>query len=235
MPNFKKAIMPAAPLTICFDLDGTLVDSAPDLFAALDHALNAKGYKPSDHEAIRPIIGHGAKAMIKRALELKNEPIDETGIDELWHILIDHYTIHSADQTRTFEGTIEALETLKSKGHSLAVCTNKTIDLTLPLLEKLDLTKHFKAITGANSFPFKKPDARHLFETIKQAGGSPEAAVMIGDSKTDIETAQNANIPSIGVTWGYTDTPMQELNPTHLISHFNELEEIIQTLSRELV
>jgi len=227
--------MTTTPLTICFDLDGTLVNSAPDLFAALDHALKTKGYEPSEQAAIRPIIGQGAKAMIKRALQIKNEPLDDKKIDELWHILIEHYTIHSADQTHTFEGTLEAMEVLKSNGHTLAVCTNKTIDLTMPLLEKLDLSKHFKAITGANSFAFKKPDARHLFETIKQAGGTPEAAVMIGDSKTDILTAKNANIPSIGVTWGYTDIPMQELNPTHLISHFNELENIIQTLSGELV
>ncbi|MBO6548454.1 MAG: HAD-IA family hydrolase, partial [Rhizobiales bacterium] len=129
----------------------------------------------------------------------------------------------------------EALETLKNEGHTLAVCTNKTIELTLPLLERLDLTKHFKAITGANSFPFKKPDARHLFETIKKAGGNERKAVMIGDSKTDILTAKNANIPSIGVTWGYTEISMPELNPDYLINHFDELTNVINTLSGELV
>lgn len=227
--------MTTPKLTICFDLDGTLVNSAPDLFAALDHALTSKGYNHSQHNEIRPIIGQGAKAMIKRALTLQNIQLDDKEVDELWHILIDHYAIHSADQTHPYEGTIEALETLKNEGHTLTVCTNKTIELTLPLLEKLDLTKHFKAITGANSFPFKKPDARHLFETIKQAGGSPNAAVMIGDSKTDILTAQNANIPSIGVTWGYTEISMPELNPDYLINHFDELTNIINTLSGELV
>ncbi len=222
-------------LTICFDLDGTLVNSAPDLFAALDHALISKGHDKSPHEKIRPIIGQGAKAMIKRALTLQNSLLDDNEIDELWHILIDHYAIHSADQTHPFDGTIKALEELIKRGHTLTVCTNKTIELTLPLLERLDLTKHFKAITGANSFPFKKPDARHLFETINIAGGDERKAVMIGDSKTDILTAKNAIIPSIGVTWGYTDIPMPELNPDHLINHFDELPDLIQTLSGELV
>jgi phosphoglycolate phosphatase len=223
--------MTSTKLTICFDLDGTLVNSAPDLFSALDHALQSKGYDKSSQSEIRPIIGQGAKAMIKRALNLKNIQLNDTEIDELWHILIDHYTIHSADQTHPFEGTVKALENLQSEGHILAVCTNKTIDLTLPLLEKLDLTKHFKAITGADSFSYKKPDARHLFETIKQAGGDAKAAVMIGDSKTDIQTATNASIPSIGVTWGYTDIPMPDLNPTHLINHFDELTNVIEKIA----
>ncbi len=227
--------MTSTKLTICFDLDGTLVNSAPDLFAALDHALLSKGYDKNSLSAeakIRPIIGHGAKAMIKRALSLKNVQLNDIEIDELWHILIDHYTIHSADQSHPYEGTIKALEELHNEGHILAVCTNKTIDLTIPLLEKLDLTKHFKAITGADSFPFKKPDARHLFETINQAGGEAKAAVMIGDSKTDILTASNASIPSVGVTWGYTDVPMPDLNPTHLINHFDELTNVIEKITR---
>lgn len=213
-------------LTICFDLDGTLVNSAPDLLSALDHALNSKGHKNSDHSSIRPIIGHGAKAMIISALQANKTILKDKDIDELWHILIDHYSIHSADQTHPFEGTLEVLEELKEQGHTLTICTNKTINLTLPLLEKLDLTKHFKAITGADSFPYKKPDPRHLFDTIAKAGGNNKAALMIGDSKTDIATAKNAGIPSVGVTWGYTEIPMIDLKPDHIISHFNELPQL---------
>lgn len=252
--------MSKSKLTICFDLDGTLVNSAPDLLAALDHALTTNGHPASNHQDIIPIIGHGAKAMLTKALKnqglknqaLKNQELssqtntsnspqpEPNHIDELWHILIDHYSIHIADQTHLFDGALETMETLKSEGHTLAICTNKTMNLTGPLLDKLDLTRHFSAICGADSFPYKKPDPRHLFSTIQQANNLQPAetpaqlpALMIGDSKTDIDTAKNANIKSVGVKWGYTDIPMEDLQPDYLISHFSELTEIVRDLANK--
>ncbi len=226
--------MPSQKLTICFDLDGTLINSAPDLFNALDHCLISHSFPLSDHNKISPHIGQGAKAMIRKALEdsqLSAITSDEDLIEKLWHSFIDHYKIHSADHSHPFDGAVVAMELLSDEGHTLAVCTNKTEQLTLPLLDKLDLSKHFSAITCADSYPFKKPDPRHLLNTITKAGGTPPHALMIGDSRTDIETAKNADIPSIGVDWGYTDIPMHELSPDHLISHFNELPELIRKIS----
>lgn len=235
--------MSQTKITICFDLDGTLVNSAPDLLAALDHALTSKGHPASNHQDITPIIGHGAKAMIIKALTTPADHPDipqpePNEIDELWHILIDHYAIHIADQTHLYDGALETMETLKAEGHTLAICTNKTMNLTMPLLEKLDLTRHFNAICGADSFPYKKPDPRHLFSTIQQANNIHTEnkpiqmpALMIGDSRTDIDTAKNASIKSVGVNWGYTDTPMKELKPDYLISHFSELTNIVRQMA----
>lgn len=223
--------MSAPKTTICFDLDGTLVNTAPDLFAALDHALSLKGYSPANKDSIRPIIGHGAKAMIIRAISGQNSQIDNIELDELWHNLIDHYANHIADQSHPFDGAEGSLTTLKAQGHSLTIITNKTMDLTEKLLDALNLSHYFTAITGADSFDFKKPDPRHLFETIKLAGGSNNQAIMVGDSKTDIETAIAANIPVIGVNWGYTDIPMADLKPNIIISHFDGLEAAIKSLT----
>ncbi len=224
--------MTATKATVCFDLDGTLVDTAPDLFSALDHALAQQDLPKPDREAIRPIIGFGAKAMIRRALVLENPDTTpgDSQINMLWQSLIEHYTIHIADQSRPFEGVVPELKRLKASGHLLAVCTNKPIALTVSLLQKLDLMRYFAAISGADSFDFKKPDARHLKQSVLNAGGDPLHAIMVGDSKTDVETARNAGAPVIGVDFGYTDIPMKDLAPDRLISHFNEMEAAIKAL-----
>ncbi|GJM02323.1 MAG: phosphoglycolate phosphatase [Rhodomicrobium sp.] len=222
--------MPETPVTICFDLDGTLVNTAPDLLAALDHTLKANGHQPSIHAEILPIIGQGAKAMLRRALKIDTRsnqhgsvPAPDTEIDRLWQSLIEHYTIHIADQSRPYPGVEAALSRLSSANYRLAVCTNKPMFLTSPLLEALGLNGFFHAIRGADSYPFKKPDPRHLIETVRSAGGHENKAVLIGDSATDVATGRAATIPVIGVPFGYTETPMQSLAPDALISHFDEL------------
>lgn len=224
--------MTSAKTTICFDLDGTLVDTAPDLFNALDHALDEQNLPPANRDAIRPIIGFGAKAMIRRALEQENPGTTpgDSQINMMWQSLIGHYTIHIADQSRPFDGALPALKALRADGHLMAICTNKPLTLTVSLLQKLGLIKYFAAISGADSFEFKKPDARHLQQTVLNAGGDPLNAIMVGDSKTDIETARNANAPVIGVDFGYTDKPMRDLAPDRLISHFDELQDAIASL-----
>lgn len=222
--------------TLCFDLDGTLVDTAPDLLAALDYTLLKAGHKPSDHAHIRPIIGHGAKAMLNRALESDKQTvstINDKEIDRLWHCLIEHYSIHIANQSQPYENVVETLETLKFKGFKLAVCTNKPMFLTEPLLDSLQLTSFFAAIKGADSYSYRKPDPRHLTSTIEAAGGTINDAIMIGDSKTDIDTARNANIPVIGVDFGYTDHPMHDLKPDHIMSHYDELQGLISKIIKE--
>ena len=224
-------------MTLCFDLDGTLVDTAPDLLNALDSSFEQAGYPKPDHSLIRPIIGAGAKAMIKRAFETnKNSQSlpDETEIDRLWQVLIDHYTAHIADESKTFSNTIENLECLKQAGHLLAICTNKPISLTIPLLKALNLTSLFDAVIGANSTPYTKPDPRVLISTVQSAGGDMQSAIMIGDSKTDIDAARNANIPVIGVTFGYSEQPIETLQPDKVMKEYGELEGLIAQIINEM-
>jgi phosphoglycolate phosphatase len=236
----KKTFSPDQ-VTICFDLDGTLVNTAPDLLGALDHTLKSNGLATSNHEEITPIIGQGAMAMIRRALsspcqdpandERENPTFSDKEIETLWQSLIEHYTIHIADQSHPYPGVEEALARLREKQYRLAVCTNKPMFLTTPLLEKLELSAYFNAICGADSFPFKKPDPRHLTQTISKAGGKVQSGVLIGDSNTDVKTARAATLPVIGVPFGYSDTPMAALKPDALIFHFDELtEELIEKL-----
>lgn len=230
--------MQSGPITICFDLDGTLVNTAPDLLAALDHSLLSFGHKAADHSHIIPIIGQGAKAMLRRALKCEAETVTEPAsppadseIDEMWQTLIEHYTIHIADQSHPYDGVMKAIARLKDAGMKLAICTNKPMFLTEPLLEKLGISDVFDAICGADSFPFKKPDPRHMAETIVKAGGNPLRGLMIGDSRTDVDTARNAALPVIGFDGGYTDIPMKDLQPDALISHYDELtSDLVQSL-----
>ncbi len=232
--------MPDLKPTICFDLDGTLIDTAPDLLNALDHCLITDGFEKADRSAIRPIIGNGAKAMIEQSLEIqakKAEAITPARLEALWEIMINHYAANITAESRPFEGVEAALKALKKTGFPLAVITNKPLFLTIPLLDTLDLTHLFDQITGGDSYPHKKPDPRTLHETVRQAGGTPPLAIMVGDSKTDIDTALNANTPSIGVTFGYTEQTMQSLNPDKLMTHFDQLEgfvgEIVLNLPRQ--
>jgi len=226
--------------TVCFDLDGTLVDTAPDLLAALDFCLAQKGYPLPDHDLIRPIIGQGAKEMIRRSVSLEPMgaadglatqappcPLSEEEIDDLWQVLIAYYAKHIAVKSAPFEGVVEALGALKQRGFLLAVCTNKPLYLTAPLLDQLNLTFYFDAISGADSFPYRKPDPRHLLDTITQAGGDRVTSVMVGDSKTDIDTARNANVPVIGVDFGYSEVTMESLKPDRMMSHYDELIDLI--------
>ena len=229
--------MPKPPMTLCFDLDGTLVDTAPDLLNALDSCLAQAGYPKPNHDIIRPIIGSGAKAMIKRAFESDQTTQtlpDETEIDRLWHSFIEHYSTYIADKSRPFPAAFKSLQTLKDKGYLLAICTNKPISLTISLLDALDLTPLFASIVGTNSTPYTKPDARVLHSTVQSAGGNIQAAIMIGDSKTDIDAARNANIPVIGVTFGYSEQPIETLQPDKVMNEYDELEGLIAQIINEM-
>ena len=225
--------MPHANPTLCFDLDGTLVNTAPDLLNALDYSLTQNGHPKSNHTQIRTIIGQGAMAMLKQAITSSAQPLsppNDQDLKPLWQTMIDHYATHIADESHLFDGAKTILDELKQAGHPLTICTNKPEFLTKPLLETLKITPLFHTITCSDTYAFKKPDPRTLIETITAAGGTPENAIMIGDSKTDIDTARNANIPVIGTTFGYTDTPMQTLQPDKLMTHYSELPSLIASL-----
>lgn len=209
--------------TVVFDLDGTLVDTAPDLMAGLNHVLTIEGIEPVHYDDMTFLVGQGARAMIERGLHLRGRPLPAERLGELLDIFITHYLDGMPGESLPYAGVVRSLEALKAEGFRLAVCTNKLERLALPLLKGLKLDGYFDAIAGGDTFPVRKPDAAHILKTIESAGGDSTASVMVGDSVNDILAAQNAGIPAIAVPFGYSDVPVETLNPTRIISHFDEL------------
>jgi phosphoglycolate phosphatase len=215
-----------APLAV-FDLDGTLADTAPDLVATLNVVLGDEGLPPLALADARNMIGHGARIMIQRGLEAARREVAPARLDDLYRQFLAYYADHLCVETELFPGVVEALDILEAQGFRFAVCTNKIEAHSVKLLEALGIADRFAAICGRDSFPYIKPDPRHLALTIDRAGGTPSRAVMIGDSKTDIDTAQAAGIPVVAVTFGYTDVPLEGLRPDKLIEHFDDLPRAI--------
>jgi phosphoglycolate phosphatase len=209
--------------TIVFDLDGTLVETAPDLAGTLNYLLEREGVAPLPLEKARSLIGQGAKALLARGFQVAGEPLAEDRLERLFQDFLVHYLDHIADLSRPFDGVLAAMDQLETGGARLAVCTNKRTDLSVALLEKLDMAHRFAAIVGGDQAPAQKPDARHLTTTITRAGGDPARAVMIGDSISDAKAARNAGVPLVLVSFGYTDTPAKDLDPDILIDHFDAL------------
>jgi phosphoglycolate phosphatase len=219
-----------AGATIVFDLDGTLVDSAPDLIGTLNVILQEEGIAPLPLDEARPFIGHGARRLMERGFAAQGHPPPAERMPGLFDRFIAHYNAHSADQTRPFPGAVQSLTELKAAGARLAVCTNKLTSLSLPILEKLDLIDFFDAVIGADLAPAAKPDPRHLTHTIHAAGGRIDRAVMVGDASTDAGAARAARVPLVLVSFGYTEIPAAELAPDILVHHFDELKNACATL-----
>jgi phosphoglycolate phosphatase len=213
--------MPAP--TIVFDLDGTLIDTAPDLVDTLNVVLARHDVPPVAFGEARTMIGAGVKPLLQRALAAKGMPFPPEEIDRLFKEYLEIYAEHIADRSRPFPGLEAALDALSAKGCRLAVCTNKLEWLSVRLLDQLGLKSRFAAICGQDTFPMRKPDPDMLRLTIARAGGDTGHAVMVGDSMTDVATARAAAIPVIAVDFGYTETPPAELGADRLISHFDAL------------
>ncbi len=217
---------------IIFDLDGTLAHTAPDLLGTLNRITKPYELSQMGMNEFGQIIGHGAKAMISRAFELNNKALDDETLETLFKSFLEDYSANIANETKLFDGILGAMDSLKKKGYEFALCTNKTESMARLLLNELQVTDYFQSITGGDTFSFRKPDARHLIETASMAGHSISKAIMIGDSATDINAALNANIPSVAVTFGYSDSPIKELGATEIINHFSELEASIESISQ---
>jgi len=218
------------PHTLVFDLDGTLVETAPDLTAALNTVLAIEGLPRADPIRARNAIGHGARAMIHRALSDISEPAGDARLDRLLAEFLDYYVAHIADESHPFPGVVDALDRLEADGWQFAVCTNKRAPLANKLLDALDLSRRFKVIAGPDTYGMAKPDPAHLLRTIEAAGGDAGRAIMVGDSRTDVDTARAASVPVIGVDFGYTDTPMAEIAPDAVISHYDALIGAVERL-----
>jgi phosphoglycolate phosphatase len=211
------------PPVAVFDLDGTLADTAADLVGTLNVILDQEGVAPLPVEDARDMIGAGARALIQRGFEAAGKELAPTHLDELYRQFMIHYGENICIRTRLFPGARTALKQLHAAGFILAVCTNKVEEHSVKLLDALGVSHLFAANCGRDTFPWFKPDPRHLTLTIERAGGHVSRAVMVGDSRTDIVTAQNARIPCIAVPFGYTDVPVHELGPDMVIDHFDEL------------
>jgi phosphoglycolate phosphatase len=217
--------------TIIFDLDGTLIDTAPDLIETLNVVFAREGMPPVAYETARNLIGGGAKAMLARGIEAEGRAVEPATLERMFADFIAHYSAHIADRSQPFPGLTEALDTLSQRGFRFAVCTNKLERLSVLLLEALKLADRFAAICGQDTFGIQKPDPEILRRTIAAAGGSPQRAIMIGDSLTDIRTARAAGIPVIAVDFGYSERPVSEYSPDRIISHFAQLPESVAGFS----
>lgn len=216
--------------TIVFDLDGTLVDTAPDLITALNYVLGREGMPPVPLQSARNMIGAGARKLIERGLEVEGRTMSTAEVDRLLKDFIDFYAAHIADASRPFDGLETALDDLAAQGCRFAVCTNKLEWLSKRLLDELDMSRRFAAICGADTFGVSKPDPIILQQTVARAGGDMAAVVMVGDAGPDVGVARRAGVPVIGVEFGYTDVPIAELKPDRLIGHMKDLPAAVESL-----
>jgi phosphoglycolate phosphatase len=216
--------MSVAP-TLVFDLDGTLVETIGDIAGTLNVILGEEGCEPLPEERIRGMVGMGARVLLERGLAASLHPVTPAKLEALYARFLAHYAENIAVKSRPLAGLEEALDMAEAAGCRLAVCTNKLESLARKLLDELGLSHRFAAIVGGDTFPFQKPDPRVLLATIARAEGEPSVALMVGDSKTDVDTARAADIPVLVVDFGYTEIPPAELGGDALISSWYDFWE----------
>lgn len=217
---------------VVFDLDGTLIDTAPDLVDTLNLILAREGLPAVPFAAARNMIGGGARLLIERGLAADGRDSTRDEVDRLYRDFVAHYGNHIAERSRPFPGLDEALDKLVEAGWRFAVCTNKLEALSLKLLDALGLTARFDAICGQDTFGVQKPHPDILLQTIGRAGGTPRRAIMIGDSINDINVARAADVPVIAVDFGYTEVPVAQLAPDRIIDHYAKLPAAVFDLAR---
>ncbi|MDE2600823.1 MAG: HAD-IA family hydrolase [Bradyrhizobium sp.] len=217
--------------TVVFDLDGTLVDTAPDLVSALNFVLDREGMAPVPLDSARNMIGAGARRMIERGLEVDGRAASLAEIDRMTADFVDYYGAHIAGASRPFDGLEAALDDLAGRGYQFAVCTNKLEWLSKKLLDELGLSGRFSAICGADTFGVSKPDPAILRQTVARAGGELSSTIMVGDAGPDIGVARRAGVPVIGVQFGYTQVPIADLKPDLLIGNMGELPAAVESLT----
>jgi len=219
--------------TIVFDLDGTLVETAPDLHAALNHTLAKKQLDPVSLDSIRMIIGDGAKALIRKGLAQNQAEIDEAEIDhDLWPTFLDHYLENITRLSEPFDMCLETLEVLQSQGANLTVCTNKAQHLAEEVLKGLDIERYFSATVGGDALAIKKPDGAHIIETVREGGGDPVRAIMVGDAWTDERAARDAELPFVFVSFGYGSLSNQPYDRLRSIDHWQNMQQALSELAR---
>jgi len=224
--------------TILFDLDGTLVDTAPDLMNAHNHVMKKYGYPTKSTEEIRNLVGQGAGAMLGRSIwgqakkefgKINNQKIKEEMVKEF----VNFYGKNIVNESTLINGVKEFLKWCKRKNISMAVCTNKQEHLAIDLLKKIGINDYFEYVAGHNTFEYCKPDPRHLTSVIEILGGDIKKSLMIGDSETDSSAAKSASIPIILLENGYTEKNTNEIYHNHLIKDFIGVEKIVSTYLKD--
>ncbi|VAV88120.1 Phosphoglycolate phosphatase [hydrothermal vent metagenome] len=223
--------MSSYPSAIIFDLDGTLVDSAPDLCGALNHVLRQAGRPEMDIARVRHMVGDGARALIIKGFSTSGDLPDANGINAILQDFLDFYLDNITAQTVIFPGALNVLKKLAEMNIPLGLCTNKAIKLTTKLMAESGLSGYFSAIIGGDSFDYCKPDPRHLTSTLNDMKASPDGAVMVGDSINDILAAKAAGIPVICASFGYSKTPIATLNPDAIFDHYDTFFDALHDIS----
>jgi len=219
---------------LIFDLDGTLVDTAPDLLGAMNAVLVQQGRRTVDPETLRHMVGFGAASLIRQAMAATGDPVAEDRLPKLVNDFVEHYGAHIADASVPFPGVIETLTALTAQSVPMGVLTNKPHELALPLLDALGMSKFFGAIHGAGRFSYVKPDPRVFHHVVEELTGDARApAVMIGDSTTDAKTAQAANVPVILLSYGYTPDPVETLGADAVTGDFRDIPMLARGFSRK--
>ncbi len=212
--------------TILFDLDGTLVDTASDLMDAHNHVMKKFGHKEKKLSDIKSLAGKGAWVMMQRAFrqEIKDEKIKK----EMMKEFIDFYSQNIDRGSKPINGVMEFLKWAKTKNISMAVCTNKQERLAVDLLKKLRMYEYFEYVAGSDTFPFNKPDPRHLTDVVEIIQGDLKKTIMVGDSEVDGMSAENAKIPFVLVKDGYTEKSTKEIKHNELIEDFKNFDKVIE-------
>lgn len=215
---------------IVFDLDGTLVDTAPDLTSALNATMSSLKLPEVAEADVRHMVGRGARVLIERGLTAAGVASGEKLIEEALAVFLGHYGDHIADRSMPFDGVVETLELFRSGGALMGVCTNKPQALTVKLLEVLQLIDYFPVILGADKVRNRKPHPEHLLQTITELNAAPQNAVMIGDSTADVEAARAAGVPVIAVSFGYSEISAHDLGADLVVDNFSQLRTAIPRL-----
>jgi len=218
------------PFALIFDLDGTLVDTAPDLLGALNAVLLKEGRRPAGLADMRHLVGFGARTLMAEAFKMTGGPAEPERIEGLRAAFLDHYRDHIADTSRLFPGVEETLDAFQAEGARMGILTNKPQELTVLLMAKLGLDKYFAAVFGQGRMPYTKPDARIFRDVVRETGGADAGALMIGDSITDVQTARAGRAPVILVSYGYTPEPARMLGADAVVDDFREVPAAVRKL-----
>ncbi|OUR78015.1 phosphoglycolate phosphatase [Alphaproteobacteria bacterium 46_93_T64] len=219
------------PMRLLFDLDGTLLDTAPDLHGALNFCLKSVGRSTVSLESVKHMVGQGARVLLEKGLTATGGMTSDEEIDRLFDLFLEYYADHLSDNSVPYPGVISALEQLHAQGFQMGICTNKPYKLAEQIAKDFDLNRLLPIITGGDSFEIRKPDPDHLLKTLDLFEDQSLPALMIGDSCNDINAATAAGLKSIAVSFGYTDIPPRELGANIVIDHFDELIGAIKQIS----